>query len=260
MMMKKLVIASAVALMGMGSAYAQSTPLEDELGTLLSSIITPGTAGPELGVLSGSINTGALLGNIDISGTNVGLSSMATDVSAKAEAIGTNSTASAYAIAGAKLGTTVIGSMNSATVDVMAKVTEQTEATTSSLGIGSLAVQGGEPTVTTQSFGDGTLGLATTGSDILAITTASQSNLGDLTSSTSTDAMNKVHELQNMNVFNAAINVADLDASIVITATVDPNAWFLNPQTGVVNLSNIEMSTTNIGAMNSSLTRLGVKF
>jgi predicted hotdog family 3-hydroxylacyl-ACP dehydratase len=66
-----------------------------------------------------------------------------------------------------------------------------------------------------------------------------------------------VDELQPMNVFNSAINVATLDAGIKIAATVDPGAWFLNPQSGIVNLSNIEMATTAIGAMNSSITRLG---
>lgn len=316
MMMKKLAIASAIALMGMGAAQAQSvtpTPLENELGALLQSIVvsgpitttttvnpavgTPGAVGyvaantvttstlvPEIGVLSGAVNTAALMGNIDISGANVSLSSIAADVSAKAEAIATNSTATAYAIAGAKLSTTVIGAMNSATVDVMGKVTDQADATTSALGLANLSSSGGDIGVTTQSFGAGQLGgLATVGSNILTaangtVTTAGyqplvgdpvpqvidaatlQLDLAGLTSATSTDSMNKVNELQAMNVFNTAINVAALDASIKVTAAVDPNAWFLNPQTGVVNLSNIEMSTTNIGAMNSSLTRLGVKF
>ena len=312
MKMKKLVIASAIAMMGVSAAQA-TTPLEDELGALLSSfvvsvpattttttaavldvdgnVVTPATSTtvtnigvPEIGVLSGAVNTADLNGKIDISGTNVSLSSMAAEVSAKAEAIGETSTATAYAIAGAKLSTTVIGAMNSATVDVMAKMTEQSDATMSALGLANLSSSGGDITVATQDFGAGQLGgLATTGSDILAavsgtVTTAGytdaagvvfpavtdaatlQLDLAGLTSSTSTDSMNKVNELQSMNVFNTAINVAALDASINITASVDPDAWFLNPQTGVVNLSNIEMSTTNIGAMNSSLTRLGVKF
>jgi len=316
MKMKKLAIASAIALMGMGAAQAV-TPLEDELGNLLKSFVvgpvsttttTPGsgtlgevgyvaptsvtvsTVGPDIGVLSGAVNTAVLSGNIDISGANVSLSSMAADVSAKAEAIGETATATAYAIAGAKLSTTVIGAMNSATVDVMGKVTDQTDKTTSALGLANLSSSGGDIGVTTQDFGAGQLGgLATVGSDILATTAGTlttttprivsdgaggfttlndvttntanlQLDLAGLTSATSTDGMNKVSELQAMNVFNTAINVAALDASIKVTAAVDPNAWFLNPQTGIVNLSNIEMSTTNIGAMNSSLTRLGVKF
>jgi hypothetical protein len=313
MKMTKLAIASSIALLSMGAAHAvEATPLENELGALLASIVisgpitttttvnpaigTPGatdyvpattvttsTLVPEIAVLSGAVNTAALNGSIDISGTNVSLSSMAADVSAKAEAIATNSTATAYAIAGAKLSTTVIGAMNSATVDVMSKLTEKSDATTSALGLANLSSSGGDIGVTTQDFGVGQLGLATLGSEILSATNGSvttagyqpaavgsdpvpqvidaatlQLDLAGLTSATSTDAMYKVSELQSMNVFNTAINVAALDASIKVTAAVDPNAWFLNPQTGVVNLSNIEMSTTNIGAMNSSLTRLGV--
>jgi hypothetical protein len=315
MKMKKLAIASAIALKSMGAAHAV-TPLETELGSLLTgllgggvtttttkaavldadgSVVTPAsttieTTSPiDIAAISGAVNTAALNGSIDISGANVSLSSMAADVSAKAEAIATNSTATAYAIAGAKLSTTVIGAMNSATVDVMGKVTDQTDKTTSALGLANLSSSGGDIGVTTQDFGAGQLGgLATVGSDILATTAGTlttttprivsdgaggfttlndvttntanlQLDLAGLTSATSTDGMNKVSELQAMNVFNTAINVAALDASIKVTAAVDPNAWFLNPQTGVVNLSNIEMSTTSIGAMNSSLTRLGVK-
>lgn len=259
MMMKKLVIASAITLMGMGAAQAQSA-LEAELGTLLSNIgVSAGsTGGPDIAVISGAVNTQALLGNIDISGANVGLSSMAAEVSAKAEAIGENSTATAYAIAGARLSTTVIGAMNSATVDVMAKTTDLAATVNSGLGVGSLAADGGA-TMTGPDIGAvGTLTGSITGSDILNASAAI--NLSDLTSSVSLTGSSKVDELQAMNVFNTAINVAANDASIKIAATVDPNAWFLHPQTGVVNLSNIEMSTTNIGAMNSSLTRLGVKF
>jgi hypothetical protein len=284
MMMKKLAIASAIALMGMGAAQAV-TPLEDELGNLLKSFVvgpvsttttTPGsgtlgdvdyvaptsvtvsTVGPDIGVLSGAVNTAVLSGNIDISGANVSLSSMAADVSAKAEAIGETATATAYAIAGAKLSTTVIGAMNSATMDVMGSTTDLAATVTSSLGVGSLAGDGGVSMTGPTVAAVGTLTGALTGSNILDGTAAI--DLTALASNVNMTGSSKVEELQKMNVFNTAINVAALDASITITAAVDTNAWFLNPQTGVVNLSNIEMSTTNIGAMNSSLTRLGVKF
>jgi hypothetical protein len=260
MKMKKLVIASAITLMGATSAYAQVTPLEVELGALLTSIGTSAgsTDGPDIAAISGAVNTAALNGSIDISGANVSLSSMAADVSAKAEAIGENSTATAYAIAGAKLSTTVIGAMNSATVDVMAKTTDLTASVNTTLGVGMLAADSGVTMVGQDVAGAGTLTGSLTGNQLLNAT--GSINLENLASSVSLTGSSMVEELQAMNVFNTAINVAALDASIVITAAVDPNAWFLNPQTGVVNLSNIEMSTTNIGAMNSSLTRLGVKF
>jgi len=286
--MKKLAIAAAIAMMSMGAAQA-ATPLEAELGSVLSGllggsvtttvvtppvtdgeglVVTPGftttttTIAPtvDIAALSGAVNTAAIAGNIDISGANVSLSSMAAEVSAKAEAIGETSTATAYAIAGAKLSTTVIGAMNSATVDVMGRTTDLSSSVTSSLGVASLAGEGdfGMTTPTIAAVGD--LTGALTGSDILNATATTSMDLDGLTSSVALLGTSAVNDLQNMNVFNMAINVADLDASIKIAAAVDTGAWFLNPQTGVVNLSNIEMSTTAIGAMNSSLTRLGVKF
>jgi hypothetical protein len=214
MKMKKLAVASAIAMLSMGAAHAvEATPLENELGALLASIVVGGpitsttvsstvegvttavttsTLVPEIGVLSGAVNTAALNGSIDISGTNVSLSSMAADVSAKAEAVATNSTATAYAIAGAKLSTTVIGAMNSATVDVMSKLTEKSDATTSALGLDNLSSSGGTIGVTTQDFGAGQLGgLATVGSDILTATSGTVTTIvptvGDVAGSTVTD-------------------------------------------------------------------------
>jgi hypothetical protein len=84
-----------------------------------------------------------------------------------------------------------------------------------------------------------------------------QVDLSNLTSSITAETSSKVSELQSANVFNMAINAASLDGGIKIAAAVDTNAWFLNPQTGVINLSNVAMSTTVIGAMNSATTRLG---
>ena len=258
---KKLAIASAMALMFAGAAHAvdisavtasqdQVLGLTGMLGALQTTV--------DVTALSGALNTAVVNGAIDISGVNVSLSSMASNVSATANVSTGSTNAEAYAIAGAKLSTTVIGAMNSATVDVMAKVTEQTDKTQSSLGVGGLASQGGEIAITGNNFGAGQLGLDTTGAAALAATgTALQMDMSNLTNTTLTDASNKVSELQTMNVFNTAINTATLDAGIKIAAAVDPNAWFLNPQTGVVNLSNIAMTTTAIGAMNSSITRLG---
>ena len=263
MSFKKIAIASATALMFAGAAHAVDISEVDATTTETVATIATAIGGltqetVDVTALSGAINTAVVNGAIDISGVNVSLSSMAANVTANATVSAGSTSAEAFAIAGAKLSTTVIGAMNSATVDVMAKVTEQTDKTQSSLGVGGLASQGGEIAITGNNFGAGQLGLDTTGAAALAATgTALQMDLTNLTNTTLTDASNKVSELQTMNVFNTAINTATLDAGIKIAAAVDPNAWFLNPQTGVVNLSNIAMTTTAIGAMNSSITRLG---
>jgi hypothetical protein len=258
---KKLALASAMALMFAGAAHAVDissvTVTQDNVDALTELVGVGLPSGASINALSGAINTAVVNGAIDISGINVTLGAMQNNVSATANATATTSTADAFAIAGAKLSTTVIGAMNSATVDVMAKVTDQTDKTASALGMGTLASQGGTVGMGSQTFGAGQLGLTTTGSDVLSTTGDLQLSLTGLTSSTSTEALNKVSELQTMNVFNTAINTATLDAGIRVVASVDTNAWFLNPQTGVVNLSNLSMATTAIGAMNSSLTRLG---
>jgi hypothetical protein len=258
---KKLALASAMALMFAGAAHAVDissvTVTQDDIGALTALVTAGLPSGASVNALSGAINTAVVNGAIDISGVNVTLGALQSNVSATANATATTSNADAFAIAGAKLSTTVIGAMNSATVDVMAKHTDQTDKTASALGMGTLASQGGTVGMGSQTFGTGQLGLTTTGSDVLSTTGDLQLSLTGLTSSTSTEALNKVSELQSMNVFNTAINTATLDAGIRVVAAVDPNAWFLNPQTGVVNLSNISMATTAIGAMNSSLTRLG---
>lgn len=270
MQFKKLALASAMALMFAGVAQAADveiiTPTTENLADVsaaVSDLLT--VASPDISIMNGAINTAVLNGAIDISGINVSLSSMASSVSATAVATATTSTADAYAIAGVKLGSTVIGAMNSSTFEVVARVLDQTEKTASALNVGSLDSQGGNVGLTGQSFTPSTLGdisgvtgVETIGSNILAGTGDTlQLSMADLVSSTSTEVTSKLTDLQSMNVFNTAINTATLDAGIRVAAIVDDNAWFLNPQTGVVNLSNVAMATTVIGAMNSSVTRLG---
>jgi hypothetical protein len=294
--MKKFATASALALLGLTAINAQaqtSTPApvtesvpgvfdasnvgdDISVGTgLVSDLLqrfAPGnlttasatTVGPDISVISGAINLARINGAIDISGTNVALSSMANNVSATATAVGSSSTAEAYAIAGAKLATTVIGAMNSATVDVAGRTSEATSTLGNSFGVNSLAAQDSSITL---SVGTITGGLPTAGSlstitaDLGGATMFDVSggsfDLAGLTNNATSALTAKVTDLQNIGVFNAAINVAAMDAGIKVAAAVDTGAWFLNPQTGVVNLSNISMATTAIGAMNSSITKLG---
>jgi len=241
--------------------------------TYESGVLTQ-TQGYDIAVLSGAVNLARINGAIDISGTNVALSSMANNVSATATATATTSTADAYAIAGAKLSTTVIGAMNSATVEVMGKVTDQSNSIGQKTGVGSLASQGQDININTSTIAAGVLPVGLDGvtnnlgnglttaklfESVMSpgALTAGQFDMAGLTSEITATTTNKISELQNMAVFNTAVNAAALDAGIKVVANVDPSAWFLNPQTGVVNLSNVAMATTAIGAMNSGVTRLG---
>jgi hypothetical protein len=322
MKMKKLAIASAITMMSMGAAYAQQTPttttttpetglmteLSNALGDLFlsgrvaSTVDTISTAEATLGLvtartttyatpnvditaLAGAVNLSAINGSIDISGTNVSITGVAGDVGAKAESIAsTTSTATSFAINGNNFSTTVIGAMNSSTLDIMGKTTALTNSASSGLDVASLASQGGSIALATPSVTPVTPGIGSTiasvdllsgtslatinfGSDGLpggtgeaADTTVFsnlQQDLAGLSANTMSDVTSNVDELQSMNVFNMALNAAPIVAGVKIAAVVDPNAWFLNPQTGIVNVSNLQLATTAIGAMNSSITHLG---
>jgi hypothetical protein len=253
MTMKKLAIVSAIAMMSMGSVYAQQTTvttsnaatatetggLMTTLAAAISSLSIP-VANIDVSAIGGAVNLSAINGGINITGANVSLSGVT------------------GALTG--LSTTVIGAMNSSTLDIAKQTINLSEKTSSVLNIGGLANDGNGPTITTQSFTPGTLGLGTTGSDILqSAANTTQFNLTDLVSGTDTLSTSLTDSLQKMNVFQMAVNMAPLVAGVNIAATVDSNAFFLSPQTGVVNLAGLQVATTTIGAMNSSVTRLGAR-
>lgn len=198
----------------------------------------------DITALAGAVNLAAINGGINITGTNVSLSGLAN--------IGATATTG--------LSTTVIGAMNSSTLDIAKMTVNLSDKTAATLNIAGLANQGAAPSITSQGFGPGQLQLATMGTKILdAAEGTTQFDMHGLTSSTDTLSSSMTDKLQNMNVFNMAVNMAPLVAGVNIAAVVDPNAWFLNPQTGIVNLAGLSVATTAIGAMNSSLTSLGAK-
>ncbi|NDP65035.1 hypothetical protein [Polaromonas sp.] len=340
MMMKKLAIASAIALMGMGSVYAQSTPAEtvapasnavdlatvgqaesstglmttlsNSVGSLFNAsnttsrltgtpavyvttadpyytamsaadklaqskvvlingdyvpydvdlhagrtqyiLKTPASAGfgsivetigkaVDITALGGAVNLASINGGINITGVNVTLTGIANTVGAAA-ATG--------------LSTTVIGAMNSSTLEIAKMTQTLSDKTASTLNIAGLANQGPGPTITSQDFGPGQLSLATKGNAILASAAGSaQFDMTGLTSSTDTLSSSLTDKLQSMNVFNMAVNMAPLVASVNIAATMNKDAWFLNPDNGSVKLAGLTAATTAIGAMNSSITKLG---
>lgn len=313
MIMKKLVIASVIAMIGVSAAQAQAvssptesttaqetglvTSLTSALSDLFTSnrlttvtgsgvdAVTTYSLPVDITAIAGAVNMSTINGSIDISGTNVSITGIAGDVSAKAESIAnTTSTATSFAINGNNFSTTVIGAMNSSTLDVMAKTSNLTNSASSGLDVASLASQGGQIALATPSVTGQTTSIGNTiasinvlsGTSLAAInlgldglvggvgenadtTTFSnlQQDLAGLSANTMSDVTSDVKELQSMNVFNMALNVAPIVAGVKIAALADTNAWFLNPQTGLVNVSNLQIATTAIGAMNSSITHLG---
>ena len=225
-------------------AYFAQTPA---VAAVAAQLAVPGYTTSRLvdiTALAGSVNLAAINGGINITGANVSLTGLA--------GVGT--------AAATGLSTTVIGAMNSATLDIAKSITTLSDKTSSTLNIAGLANQGAGPSITSQSFGPGQLGLTTLGSDILkASPDTTQFNMTGLTSGTDTLSSSLTDKLQNMNVFNMAVNMAPLVAGVNIAAVVNKDAWFLNPDNGSVKLSGLQVATTTIGAMNSSITRLGAK-
>lgn len=292
---KKLAIAAATTLMlaGMGAAQAQAvssptesttaqetglvTELSTALAALLNPITTTVTAGsgvdavttvtralPDITAIGGAVNLSTINGSIDISGTNVSIKGVQGEVSAKAEAIGeTTANSTAFAINGSNFSTTVIGAMNSSTLDVMGKTTDLASTVGAKLGVTTLASDGtlamNLPAITPATAlgvtGNLTSGFGTAA--ILSNTAATSMSVSGLSSELNSTGSAMVEELQDMSVFNMALNVAPIVAGVKIAAAVDANAWFLNPQTGIVDVSNMQLATTAIGAMNSSITHLG---
>lgn len=235
------------------------TELSRLLGAIVSSVVPP-----DITAVAGAINLASLNGSIDISGTTVRITGLAGEVAARADAIGSSTTnATAIALNGTQLATTAIGAMNSATLDTLGKTVEQMATVTTSLGVVRFAGNGAAafalPAVSTTDTGtDITMPLPSVEAFSALTTGASTAvSLQGLHASLETTSSALVEQLQPTSAFNMALNAAPVAAGVRMAATVDTAAWFLNPQTGVVDLANLQITTTAIGAMNSGLTHLG---
>lgn len=92
---------------------------------------------------------------------------------------------------------------------------------------------------------------------VLATGDANAIDLASLSAELNATGRAKLRELQVMSTFNMALNAAPVVGGARIAATLADQAWFLNPQTGVIELSRLQIATTALGAMNSSLSHLG---
>lgn len=113
-----------------------------ELTALLSAIAATVDT-PDISVIAGAVNLSTLNGSIDISGSSARIAGAANEVASRADAIGdTASDATAFAINGNNFSTTVMGTMNSATLgsrrntlDSMGKTVEAVSTVTASLNV-----------------------------------------------------------------------------------------------------------------------------
>lgn len=170
--------------------------------------------------LAASFNDVALDGSISVTGATIGFSAI-DSVSATANATSSNveaATANATAINGNKLGTTVIGAMG--TVDLENKVTDKlaTDFAAQAIDASSLA------------------------SNLTGLNVDSGSVADDLTL-----------DLGAIEMVSASVNTGALAGNIEIAASNLTPTWFLNEATvASVDLTNLEATTTVIGAMNTT--------
>ncbi|CAM5302879.1 hypothetical protein [Thauera mechernichensis] len=180
-----------------------------------ASTTTTTSVAPNVSALAASINEAAVYGAITIEGATISFSAIES-VNASANATSSNieaATASAKAINGNSLLTTVIGVMNTADLENRVKDSLSTD----------FAAQGIE------------LGVAADGFADLAA-------LGDVTT-----------QLGTAEMVSASVNAGNIAGNIAIVASNNTPTWFLSEAAvASVNLTNLEASTTVIGAMNTT--------
>ncbi|ENO82272.1 hypothetical protein B447_04442 [Thauera sp. 27] len=230
MKFQKTAIALATGMVLTGSAFAQaviqvpniSGPFFSDMSgaTSFSDIaaaISGVSGGPNVSALAASINEAGVYGAITIEGATISFSAIE-NVNATANATSSNiesATATAKAINGNSLSTTVIGVMNTADLENRVKDNLTTD----------FAAQGIE------------LGGFSSGGDFSDLAA-----LGDVTT-----------QLGGVEMVSASVNAGNIAGNIAIVASNNTPTWFLSEAAvASVNLTNLEASTTVIGAMNTT--------
>lgn len=207
---------------------SSSTSFSDIAATLTrgSIIVEPSAGGttttvvaPNVSALAASINEAGVYGAITIEGATISFSAVE-NVNATATATSSNieaATASAKAINGNSLSTTVIGVMNTADLENRVKDSLTTDFAAQGIELGAFSSSGGSDF-----------------SDLAAI--------GSLNP-----------ELGNVEMVSASVNAGNIAGNIAIVASNNTPTWFLSEAAvASVNLTNLEASTTVIGAMNTT--------
>lgn len=197
-----------------------ATPTFDAIATALGGLSNV-DAGANVSAIAASVNEQFLYGAITIEGATLSLGAI-DNVSATANATSSNieaATASAKAINGNSLATTVIGVMN--TADLENRVNDM---------------------VKTDFAGQETAEV-----DPAAAFTSDLDDLDRLTTGI-------VEGLGSSELVSVASNAGGIAGNIALVASNSTPQWFLNtdPLVASVNLTNLEASTTVIGAMNTT--------
>jgi hypothetical protein len=277
---KKVAVASAVSMLFAfsGAANAWGVDFEDIVEDALDEA-------DEISIVAGAANLDDINASINITGSNITFSVGEPNVSASAtaNAVGTGvaageeaaasvgtATASATAIVGNVLSTLAVGAINSGTIEIdAASLMDGATYTYTEVGIESVgSIKLGAPGFEGGDFGG--VQIANIGEDTLNNTwiNGEDSSTQNITINYPADAVNKLggnfagtfySNDTEIGIVNMAFNTGDIDASVNMIASVVEPDWFLHQaQPANVSLSNISISTMAIGAINSSITRIGV--
>jgi len=278
--MKKLAVAAAVALVmagGVGSVFAQTVDqfestfdfdatdvilfgndVDDVTAGIRSNVIGEDSDGNNFqlnvtfdefavgaNVMAIAANNAAINGSINLNGANITISAQDVEANAtsKAEAA-TESTANATANAfsGSTFSTTAIGALLSATVEVDASMITNTASFTAT----DLKFTGEALTLDAGSEAASfNLGLG----GISGMTAEPAEFAGNIATAES--------RVNSINASLIAVNLAPIDASVNLTAVYQPGNVFHSPTGGMVDVTNLNITTTAVGAINSGTLRLG---
>ena len=282
--MKKIAIAAAIAMLMAGAAQAQSNSNNDNVGDnsigdgVTNSFLGGSDFLSTLGDLSGqqlggdgatianigndsdnnfqinmsfddvaagilaiARNTGTINGEIHLDGANITISAQDVEANAMAKAeAATESTSNATsnAFSGSTFSTTAIGALMSASIEVDASmITNSSTFDATDLGFTGEDMELG----TAPLFGEDYSGVA--------INSASSEFAGNVAGTES--------RVNAISVALVSENVGAIDASVHLDAVYQAGNVFHAPSGGMIDLTNLNITTTAVGAINSGSIRLG---
>ena len=293
--MKKLAVAAAVALVmagGMGSAFAQTinqgeyadfdydfyseegyqvgdyqiqigVDSDDNTNGIGSNVIGADNLGNNFqmnvnfdsivagaSVMAIASNNAAINGSISLDGANITISAQDVEANAMAKAEAateSTSTATSNAFSGSTFNTTAIGALLSASIEVDPAMITDTETFTATdlkfAGEGFMLGAGSEDSRIDLQLGN----FGEDGSSSLDLPPAEFA--GNLATTDS--------HVNPLSVALMATNLAAIDASVNLTAVYQAGNVFHSPTGGMVNVTNLNINTTAVGAINSGSIRLG---
>jgi hypothetical protein len=251
MKLKKVAVASAVsALLAFSGSANAWTNFDDIVDEVIS------TWRDEVKIVTGAYNDDEINASINVEASSIEFKVGAPDVSATADAtadaVDSLSNATATAIVGNVLSTTAIGAYNSATleIDLTGLMDYETYA------YGSVAATGED--IQIEGLDEDDVASAYTEDQQEETMVEETELISDIPSQLAGNFAGSDYENNvDIGIVNMAFNDGDIDASVnIIAASVEPTVLDRVGTYGTITLANMSITTTAIGAFNSSVTKL----